>query len=132
MKGIGFNLLAITPRNGTSSDESSFLDKEIKQLERFLFITNKSSSGPMGNKQDHSALKKISNMMKYSNNMENNIQDLNIKRVLEQEFAEKSMQVVSFSDADNRIHDRFGSLLKKRDAEFIKRIVKKKKQIKDN
>lgn len=63
--------------------------------------------------------------------MENNIQDLNIKRVLEQEFAEKSMEVVGFTDADNRIQDRFGSLLKKRDAEFIKRVAKRKK-IKDN
>lgn len=118
-------------RSEPDNDPSKFLDKEIKELERFLFITNKCSSGTLGNKKDQSALNKISNMMKYSNNMENNIQDLNIKRVLEQEFAEKSQQVVGFSDADHRIYDRFGSVLKKRDAEFIRKVNQRKKRIKE-
>ena len=63
--------------------------------------------------------------MKYSNNMENNIQDLNIKQVLEQEFAEKSQQVVGFGDLDHSVDQRFGQMLRKRDSDFLNRVVHK-------
>lgn len=65
-------------------------------------------------------------MMKYSNNMENNIKNLDIKRVLEQEFAEKSMQVENFSELDDVVSRRFGSLLAKRDSEFFAKVAEVK------
>lgn len=62
-------------------------------------------------------------MMKYSNNMENNIKHLDIKRVLEQEFAEKSTQVEAFSELDDAVSRRFGSLLAKRDSDFFGKVA---------
>ena len=104
------------------------IQKEIKELEQFLFLSGKCLTNQPGNaKKGKSALKEISHMMKYSNNMENNIQNLNIKRVLEQEFAEKSMQVEGFSELDNAVGQRFESLLGKRDSEFFQKVQYLKK-----
>ena len=63
--------------------------------------------------------------MKFSNNMENNIQNLNIKKILEQEFAENSLDVLEFGDLDTLACDRFGNLLKKHDKVFLDNVRKK-------
>jgi hypothetical protein len=110
------------------------IEKEIRELEQFLFLTEKCQANNLGtSKKGKSALKEISHMMKYSNNMENNIQNLNIKRVLEQEFAEKSLQVEGFSELDNEVGKRFASFLGKRDSEFFNQVhkLKRARQITD-
>lgn len=97
------------------------LDRETRGLERFLFLSQKLRAGGAKSKKQKSALKEINHMIKYSNNMENNIKHLNIRSVLEQEFAEKSLKVEGFSELDGEVSLRFEKLLAKRDADFFSR-----------
>ena len=92
-------------------------------LERFL--SNKDLHQPRHGKKSRkkkSALREINQLMKFSNNMENNIRNLNIKNILTQEFSESKKKVEEFGMLDELVHGRFAAVLKKRDSVFLKKV----------
>lgn len=105
--------------------EFEFLDNQTDLLEKFLYEVDFVQQQNTNNKKSKkNALKKIDSMMNYSNRMENNIQNLNIKHVLEQELNEDQQNILELNSLEKFLFDKYSGLFGKLDRNFLAKLKK--------
>ena len=75
-------------------------------------------------KSKKNALNQIDDMMHFSNKMENNIQNLNIKDVFEQELNENRQNILDSNALEKFLADKYLDLLLKFDRNFVTKVKK--------